>query len=267
MVKLLKCLNKTEGCKSKDCEEIIECDNRDLSTHCYAVTQHGAQATPGILYAGCWGGGKECNSPMLLLQNIEEKIRTETQHDVEYLDMLRSYNLSAELLDPSLQDKCIGYAKSPNDQSHFAKNNQTFCCCRGMQCNQHLAFVNERNPFEVFATKMNPKLKINTSSQFISARDLTMICMSGLVCLVFVTIVFGLFFCLKSSSKKRKNSPYFSSVYYSRANSLNDLAHSNLGKFDFWTLYSAQLIFSTFIRVFANYRIQNFTKMLNFFEI
>lgn len=247
MVKHLKCLKKTEKCKSKSCEEIVECSQPDFSSHCYAMTQHDSSAPdsePTILYAGCWGGGNECNPPRLLLQNIEDKIATETHHDKHYLDMLRNFNLSAELFDPQIQNKCIGYAKSPNDQSYMARNNQTFCCCRGMKCNQNLAFVDERNPFEVFATKLNPQRapnipKINDRIDwFISARDLTMVCMSGLVCLLFVSIVFGLFFCFKTKSKKRKNSPYFSSVYYSRANSLNDeLANSNLGKVDLITLF------------------------------
>lgn len=239
MVTHLKCLKKSEECRSNSCEEIVECTDPNLSSHCYAMTKQESSAPdsePTILYAGCWNGGHECEPPKLLLKNIKYKIEMEPHHDKQYLDKLSSFNLSAELLDPNIQNKCINYSKKPNDQSHLARNNQSFCCCRGMFCNQNLAFVNERNPFEVYATKMNPHRTVNVPKindkidWFISARDLTMLCMSGLICLMFVSIVFGLFFCLKTKSKKRKNSPYFSSVYYSRANSLNDeLANSNLG--------------------------------------
>lgn len=246
----LKCFKKQIECHEPSCQRLVECTNPDFSSHCYTVTQHNSSNpdTPIILYAGCWGGGSECNPPGDLLKLIEDKIQNEGHHDQEYLESLRNYSLSKAILDPALQNKCIGYKKSPNDHTYLAKHNQTFCCCRGSVCNQNMAFVNERNPFEVFAATMNPKqrpLPVPDSGGkdgidwFISSRDLTMVCMSGLVCLIIISVILGLFFCLKRNSKKRKDSAYFSSVYYSRANSLNDLANSNLGteKFGILLLY------------------------------
>jgi len=99
------------------------------------------------------------------------------------------------------------------------------------------AFVDEESPFSVYAKMKNPPIpfvkggsgdKTGGIDWFISPRNLTMVCMSGLVCLLIVLIVLGMFFCLRRNSKKRKDSPYFSSVYYSRANSL----HENSGNFN-----------------------------------
>lgn len=236
----LKCLQKDSECKSKDCEEIVECRKLHLSSHCFAVSAYDPKLDmPKILHAGCWSGGNECDPPKELAKRIKEKISQESlSHDKSYIDMLQNYTLSKELLDPSIQDKCIGYAKGPNDNTYLAKNNQTVCCCSGMVCNQNLAFVNELNPFTEFFKSLNPKRPTSTTQSspthnpnwFISPRDLTMICMSGLICFIIVGVICGLFYCFKFTSKKRKNSPYLSSIYYSRANSLNmDLASSNIG--------------------------------------
>lgn len=241
----LKCLQKSSDCESKDCETIVECRELHLKSHCFSVSTYDPLLKmPKILHAGCWSGGEECDPPNKLTNRIKEKIDQESySHDKSYLDMLQNYTLSKELLDPAIQDKCIGYAKGPNDHSYLAKNNQTVCCCTGMVCNQNLAFVDELNPFTEFFKSLNPKRPISTTESsgtthgnpnwFISPRDLTMICMSGLICLVIIGVICGLFYCFRFTSKKRKNSPYLSSIYYSRANSLNmDLASSNIGNYN-----------------------------------
>ena len=237
----LKCLVIAPNCTTSSCQQILECQNSDFSKHCYAMTQYNSKTLKNdVLYAGCWSGGEnDCSPPLELLTHIDKKIQTEGNHDLEYINRLRNFNLSDQLRDPIIQDKCIGYTKSAKDLTFLARHNQTFCCCSGTACNKKLAFVTEQNPFQVFASTMNPKVpnffennsnKNGSAIGFISPRDLTMVAMSGLVCLLIISSILCLFYCLRRNSKKKKDSPYLSSVYYSRANSINDLQHSNSGK-------------------------------------
>ena len=229
----LKCLEyDADNCKpGKSCEpEVVKCE----TAHCYAVTQRHDDKHVKLM-SGCWDGGEECSPPLSLVQKINKTIvNQQSYHDKWFIDKLENYKLSEQLLDPAVQESCITYATSPNESHYFARNNKSFCCCSTPLCNQNLVYMNERNPFEAYAIKMNPIFKakpagkVNTSSWLISSRDLSMMCLSGLVCLVFISVVFSLVLLLKKTSKQ-KNNRYLSSIFYSRANSLNvEMVTSNL---------------------------------------
>jgi len=229
----LKCLKYVaDECKpGESCEpEEVECE----TMHCYAITQrHNGKHVK--LLSGCWNGGEECSPPVSLVHKINKTIvNQQSYHDKWFIDKLENYKISEQLLDPAIQESCITYVSSPNESHYLSRNNKSFCCCSTPLCNQNLVYMNEPNPFEAYAIKMNPIFKakptekVNTSSWLISSRDLSMMCLSGLVCLVFISVVFSLVLLLKKTSKK-KNDRYFSSIFYSRANSLNvEMVTSNL---------------------------------------
>lgn len=209
----LRCLQKTEDCNSLKCKRIVECTDPEYSASCYAITQLNDKNKPEVLLADCWGRGDECNSPSLLIKKIENKIANELHHDDSYIDKLKSYDLSEHLKNASIQDKCIGYIDS-NDHPYLIKNNRSFCCCTGHVCNANLAYAYERNPYLVFAEKMNPENIHNKANSgiddnhglnlFISARDLTMLCISGFICFFIMGVILALFFLLEKEFENSK---------------------------------------------------------------
>ena len=141
----LECLVKTQDCKSTACEQYTTCSG-NLKSHCYAMADH---LSKEIILAGCWSGGIECHSPSEMLAHLKKKVNSLTGDD-EFKKKALNIQISNELLQPDIQNKCISFAEAKNDYSFRSRYNQSSCCCATSRCNSNIHFTSERNPVEVF---------------------------------------------------------------------------------------------------------------------
>lgn len=246
----IKCLSKESSCLSKDCEKIIECDDPVLSTHCYAITKDPIlpsnitnassiikldEQSVEIVLAGCWTGGDECRRPT----DIEAKLNKSLADASEHYTNLHKYKIPSSLLNQSLQASCISYSKSHDLNSYFVKNNRSFCCCSTSLCNKNIVFSSERNPHELFAEHLNPKLSGKTTTPFPnfssnSNQNFHLLLNTGLLTgvliflLVFLFLLSFLVIFVIYKKKFKTKTPHLPAILFSkRTNSNHDDLNNN----------------------------------------
>ena len=166
-----------------DCEKVIDCGPQFQA--CYAVTANAfikdqqqvinhIDSLDSIIMAGCWPGANDCQAPetiydkydppdpqdVALAHGILDPVeQTASQpidrnhHPLIHTNRSRTDGVfvAAELLDPNIQNHCIGYIE---DTHRFTiKYNQTFCCCQTSACNRNVVLTSEKNPFESWSQR------------------------------------------------------------------------------------------------------------------
>ena len=234
----LKCLSKNQGCKSQECETIIECLDPLWSKNCYAMVTNNLtenqsnmsdtfQKYPQIRAAGCWAGGEECRRPIDILLKVDRKI---------------SYELPFSLRDPSIQDDCITYSHIHDVNSYNYRNNVSFCCCSKSLCNLNVFTSSERNPYEMYAQSLNPKINLTRDIIFSPPNELNddglnlkivnAGLMTGILTFSLIFLLILLFTVLVFMYKKKfffKNMASLPSVFFTRSHndSASDLNNNN----------------------------------------
>ncbi|CAF0810444.1 unnamed protein product [Brachionus calyciflorus] len=223
----ITCLHKEAECQSDNCVYEKQCTDPQFSKHCYAIFKktslNNSTAKPEILLAGCWSGGDECHSPSFAKEKYENEI------DI-------NYKVPDSLLDPSIQNLCISYARPSEDSNYFLKNNKSFCCCANSLCNKEIFVTNERNPAEEYAIRLNPQrnetpipiIPYSNPKPFTTNINLVLITSLVLMSFLFISLVTFLLFKKKLFSIKNKHSDGIPSMLFT--NNLNiDPAISQLG--------------------------------------
>lgn len=240
----IKCLSKESTCHSKSCEKVIECDDPVLSTHCYAITNDSTLALGNktivkpsdenldIILAGCWTGGDECKSPA----EIEAKLNKSLADASEHYTNLNKYKIPNSLLNESLQTGCISFSKSHDLNSYWSKHNRSFCCCSTNLCNRHIVFTSERNPHELFAEHLNPKVNAKTTTHSPSHnQNFHLLLNTGLLTgvltflLIFLFLLSFLVIYVIYKKKFKSKTPHLPAILFSKRTSSNndDLNNSN----------------------------------------
>lgn len=129
----LICLEKNASCKSKHCEQFIECRG-EHKNHCYAIINTLNENKTDIVQSGCWSGGYECLSPIEMVARLKENSHN-YNGDEDFKKKLKNYKLPDSLLREDIQNKCINYSPAPGDSSYLTRNNQSLCCCSSTKCN------------------------------------------------------------------------------------------------------------------------------------
>ena len=243
----LKCFHKNTNCpSSKNCEDsIIECSEAS-GAHCYSIAEkvldsNGTSRTE-IVYAGCLPSTEDCKTPVELAAKFNATLHSTHQHSKfsdKFIEFLRTYKIPSSLLEPSIQDKCIAYAKEPHDHNWYTQNNRTFCCCSKNMCNVDIYHTEERSPHEIYAINLNPSDKrplndsenapfftfdtttlsqqTSTNHFFLNQRDITIICLTSLVAILIFTVFLLLFFLARKKLFKNEKNNHYPSVMYTKA--------------------------------------------------
>jgi hypothetical protein len=252
--------DESEGTSIPPIECLIKSPNEPLryaeckdehKTHCYSIINidnNNINNNNEIIIAGCWTGGQECYPPNEMPERLGKKYNehfnnnnnnnNNNENEKQFNKEFENFKIPSSLLDPNIQDKCINYARAPDDVSALTRNNQSICCCSTSHCNSKIIITSESNPYEIYLQKISDhnkayvrppstqqslnilQQKSNSMNKSMSGQEIAVISLS--VVIIFILVSLFLMFIFKKKIFFKSKHRFLPSIFYSNNQNSNN---------------------------------------------